>query len=64
MENGSSQEGKDPSAFLSEIIGAPVTVKLNSGVVYKGRSLLSLLGSESMSFTFFLQENYSRSMDT
>jgi hypothetical protein len=53
MENGSSQEGKDPSAFLSEIIGAPVTVKLNSGVVYKGRSLLSLLESESMSFTFF-----------
>jgi len=36
MENGSGQEGKDPSAFLSEIIGAPVTVKLNSGVVYKG----------------------------
>jgi len=29
-------DGKDPSGFLSEIIGAPVTVKLNSGVVYKG----------------------------
>jgi hypothetical protein len=28
----------DPSAFLSEIIGVPVTVKLNSGVVYKGIS--------------------------
>jgi hypothetical protein len=27
----------DPSAFLSEIIGVPVTVKLNSGVVYKGK---------------------------
>ncbi|KAM0722014.1 hypothetical protein Q7P37_002940 [Cladosporium fusiforme] len=26
----------DPSGFLSDIIGAPVTVKLNSGVVYKG----------------------------
>jgi len=26
----------DPSAFLSAIIGVPVTVKLNSGVVYKG----------------------------
>lgn len=38
MENGSSSEGKDPSAFLSEIIGAPVIVKLNSGVVYKGNS--------------------------
>lgn len=36
MENGSSSEGKDPSAFLTEIIGAPITVKLNSGVVYKG----------------------------
>lgn len=30
-------EGKDPSAFLGEIIGAPVTVKLNSGVIYKGQ---------------------------
>ncbi|KAJ5774651.1 hypothetical protein N7457_009547 [Penicillium paradoxum] len=36
MENGPSSEGKDPSVFLSEIIGAPVIVKLNSGVVYKG----------------------------
>lgn len=38
MENGSvsQAEGKDPSSFLSDIIGNPVTVKLNSGVVYKG----------------------------
>lgn len=36
MENGANSEGKDPSSFLSEIIGAPVTVKLNSGVIYKG----------------------------
>ncbi|KAJ5343510.1 uncharacterized protein N7506_003334 [Penicillium brevicompactum] len=36
MENGPSSEGKDPSVFLSEITGAPVIVKLNSGVVYKG----------------------------
>lgn len=38
MENGaiSQGEGKDPSSFLSNIIGNPVTVKLNSGVVYKG----------------------------
>ncbi|KAL8642897.1 MAG: hypothetical protein Q9228_000486 [Teloschistes exilis] len=36
MENGPGAEGRDPSGFLSEIIGAPVTVKLNSGVVYKG----------------------------
>ncbi|KID90192.1 U6 snRNA-associated protein LSm6 [Metarhizium guizhouense ARSEF 977] len=41
-ENGSiSQgEGKDPSSFLSDIIGNPVIVKLNSGVVYKGEVLL------------------------
>jgi hypothetical protein len=39
MENGTGTqgEGKDPSGFLSEIIGHPVTVKLNSGVVYKGK---------------------------
>ncbi|KAJ5615413.1 hypothetical protein N7537_000527 [Penicillium hordei] len=36
MENAPTSEGKDPSVFLSEIIGAPVIVKLNSGVVYKG----------------------------
>ncbi|RPA90767.1 like-Sm ribonucleo protein [Choiromyces venosus 120613-1] len=30
------QESSDPSTFLSEIIGAPITVKLNSGVEYKG----------------------------
>lgn len=35
MENGTGS-AKDPSGFLSEIIGNPVTVKLNSGVVYKG----------------------------
>lgn len=29
-------ETKDPSAFLSGILGSPVTIKLNSGVVYKG----------------------------
>ncbi|KAF2794039.1 Sm-like ribonucleoprotein [Melanomma pulvis-pyrius CBS 109.77] len=29
-------DAKDPSGFLSEIIGAPVTVKLNSGIIYKG----------------------------
>lgn len=41
MENGTTSqgEGKDPSGFLSDIIGNPVTVKLNSGVVYKGQSL-------------------------
>ncbi|KAF2644280.1 U6 snRNA-associated Sm-like protein LSm6 [Massarina eburnea CBS 473.64] len=39
--NGDSPEefkgdSRDPSGFLSEIIGAPVTVKLNSGIIYKG----------------------------
>ena len=29
-------DSRDPSGFLSEIIGAPVTVKLNSGIIYKG----------------------------
>jgi U6 snRNA-associated Sm-like protein LSm6 len=32
-----ANDARDPSGFLSEIIGAPVTVKLNSGVVYKGK---------------------------
>lgn len=37
MENGApANEGRDPSGFLSQIIGNAVTVKLNSGVVYKG----------------------------
>lgn len=39
MENGGAPqqgEGKDPSGFLGEIINSAVTVKLNSGVVYKG----------------------------
>jgi hypothetical protein len=42
MENGgiSQGEGKDPSSFLSDIIGNSVIVKLNSGVVYKGEFLL------------------------
>jgi hypothetical protein len=30
--------GRDPSGFLNEILHRPVTVKLNSGVVYKGTS--------------------------
>ncbi|CAI6341575.1 unnamed protein product [Periconia digitata] len=40
--NGESPEAevkgdsRDPSGFLSEIIGHAVTVKLNSGIVYKG----------------------------
>lgn len=40
MENhtatSAATDPKDPAAFLSSIIGVPVTVKLNSGVVYKG----------------------------
>jgi hypothetical protein len=37
--NISQSEGRDPSGFLGEIIGSQVTVKLNSGVVYKGQEL-------------------------
>lgn len=37
----SVNEARDPSGFLSQIIGAPVTVKLNSGVVYRGALRLS-----------------------
>lgn len=55
MENGSSSEGKDPSAFLSEIIGAPVIVKLNSGVVYKGNIFFPLL-VDVFGSNFFLGE--------
>ncbi|KIX06932.1 U6 snRNA-associated Sm-like protein LSm6 [Rhinocladiella mackenziei CBS 650.93] len=36
MENHDSTDPKDPANFLSSIIGVPVTVKLNSGVIYKG----------------------------
>ncbi len=38
MENGNitQGEGKDPSTFLSEIIGNQVVVRLNSGVIFKG----------------------------
>ncbi|KAI5838923.1 hypothetical protein DFP73DRAFT_484745 [Morchella snyderi] len=36
-ENGPSDVAtSDPSSFLQEIIGAPITVKLNSGVEYRG----------------------------
>lgn len=42
MENGGQTDGKDPSSFLGDIIGNPVTVKLNSGVVYKGEHSRSL----------------------
>jgi hypothetical protein len=38
MENGNAT-ARDPSGFLSQSIGARVTVKLNSGVVYKGEGL-------------------------
>jgi U6 snRNA-associated Sm-like protein LSm6 len=36
MADQTAGESKDPASFLSSIIGVPVTVKLNSGVVYKG----------------------------
>jgi hypothetical protein len=63
MENGnlSQGEGKDPSAFLSEIIGNSVTVKLNSGVVYKG--MFDLFQADALTDAG-VQENYSLLMDT
>ncbi|GIQ90527.1 hypothetical protein KIPB_013352, partial [Kipferlia bialata] len=27
----------DPNAFISQLVGSPVTVKLNSGTEYRGR---------------------------
>ena len=61
MENGASSEGKDPSAFLGEIIGAPVTVKLNSGVVYKGVLLpVSMLAETRVSADLKIQVNSSK----
>ncbi|KAF2259848.1 LSM domain-containing protein [Lojkania enalia] len=40
LENGNlgreQVTARDPSGFLSQIIGAPVTIKLNSGITYKG----------------------------
>ena len=51
MENGNVNQGEagnDPSSFLSDIIGNPVTVKLNSGVVYKGGvSLMNIYSSDT-----------------
>lgn len=45
LENGDSSAARDPSGFLSTVFGAPVTVKLNSGVVYKGSPPSSLAAS-------------------
>jgi U6 snRNA-associated Sm-like protein LSm6 len=73
MENGTQGEGKDPSSFLSEIIGNAVTVKLNSGVIYKGKFSLSFsfdgitaaTDSRYMRLTWWLgQASYSPSMAT
>lgn len=39
QQNNDSDGGNnsgDPSGFLGEIVNSPVTVKLNSGVVYRG----------------------------
>jgi len=38
MENGNvtQAEDKGPQAFIAEITGNPVTVKLNSGAIFKG----------------------------
>ncbi len=57
MENGATTqgEGRDTSGFLSEIIGSSVTVKLNSGVVYKGSFCALGLGNINLIVT---KENY------
>ena len=62
MENGAASEGRDPSGFLSEIIGAPVTVKLNSGVVYKG--MTSTQVTVSMANRLRSQGSFNRLMAT
>ena len=55
-QNGAN-DARDPSGFLSEIIGAPVTVKLNSGVVYRGRFKgTSTQIMPSLALTFFSGE--------
>jgi hypothetical protein len=38
-----SSDSRDPSGFLSDAINAPVIVKLNSGIVYKGMRKLGYL---------------------
>ncbi|KAI1906175.1 U4/U6-U5 snRNP complex subunit lsm6 [Ophidiomyces ophidiicola] len=50
MESTVAAEGQDPSAFLSAITGASVTVKLNSGVVYKGTFQLDAAKHADMIF--------------
>lgn len=42
-DDEAQSDAKDPSGFLSEIIGAPVTVKLNSGIIYKGKRRCSII---------------------
>jgi hypothetical protein len=53
LENGEETAGdaRDPSGFLSEIIGAEVTVKLNSGIVYKGGTRLLYCSCISIPFS-------------
>ena len=55
MENGASSGSSDPSSFLTEIIGAPVKVKLNSSVEYRGRDF-SLEMAELYTKTPHLQD--------
>lgn len=65
MENGNATEGKDPSTFLSEIAGAPVTVKLNSGVVYRGTIRTKIFWAIWRSLTKIVEKaSSSLSMDT
>jgi U6 snRNA-associated Sm-like protein LSm6 len=55
MENGATQgEGKDPSSFLSEIIGSRVIVKLNNSLVFKGLLLFQIAAAREL--THFIGE--------
>ena len=46
MENGDNEpRASDPVGFLSQITGAPVTVKLNNGIVYKGTRIAFLFST-------------------
>ncbi len=55
--------GRDPSGFLSEIIGASVVVKLNSGIVYKGTTYSSRTLKEPHGLMLMLSTGELQSVD-
>lgn len=62
MENGADSEARDPSGFLSQIIGAPVIVKLNSGIVFKGHNLKDPRCHHLANIIFVLKGSFNPSM--